>query len=734
MKNDSTRTIGLFGATSVGVGAIVGGGILALAGVAFATTGPGALLVFTLNGVIAVLTALSFAEMAAAYPESGGAYTFAKKVLTVQSAFAVGWVVWFASIVAGVLYALGFGAFAVIAVQQLWPGDPPAWLNAAWPVTALALLATAGYTWSLMRRSGGGGQWINVGKVLVFGVLIAAGLAALRQSSVSEIGGQLRPFFPNGLGGLVQAMGYTFIALQGFDLIAAVAGEIRDPGRTIPKAMLASLGIALLIYLPLLFVIMTVGMAPGQTIQAASAAQPEAIIAVAAQNYLGAFGYWLVIVAALLSMLSALQANLFAASRVALTMARDRTLPYRLDALHAERGTPVAAILVTAAIVALLVITLPDVAAAGAAASLIFLITFALAHAINVLMRQRSSGKQNGFRVPGFPAVPITGALACIGLALFQGLAVPAAGAIAGIWLIFGSLLFLSLFARRARVVDAAAEARDPELARLRGHSPLVLVPIANPANAKSMVFVANALTPPQIGRVLLLSVVQSADRQTDVTERLRNAQLVLRESLTASFSSGLAPEALTTIAQGPWPEIARVAQTHHCQSLLLGLSNFAEQETTQNLEALTNQVDCDVVVLRPPHTAWQVTEVKRVLVPVGGEGKHDALRARLLTSLWRASRPEITFLRILREETETAVVQRTKRSLHRYAQEEAPGAQVEIVLSNNVAQTVTTHAQEYGLVVLGLGRAEHGRRVFGQIPLQVARQTNCGLIIISRR
>lgn len=102
-----TRHIGLLGATGIGVGAIVGsaivgGGILALAGAVFATTGPSAINAFGLNGVIA-----------RRFHESGGTYTYAKKVLSIEVAFLVGWVVWFASILAGVLYALGFAAFAV---------------------------------------------------------------------------------------------------------------------------------------------------------------------------------------------------------------------------------------------------------------------------------------------------------------------------------------------------------------------------------------------------------------------------------------------------------------------------------------------------------------------------------------------------------------------------------------------------------------------------------------------
>ena len=118
----TSRSIGFFGALGIGVGAMVGGGILALAGVAFAVSGPSAILAFALNGLIAFITALSFAEMASANPQSGGTYTYAKKALSLQVAFGVGWIVWFASLVAAVLYALGFGAFSVFALQQI-PAD-----------------------------------------------------------------------------------------------------------------------------------------------------------------------------------------------------------------------------------------------------------------------------------------------------------------------------------------------------------------------------------------------------------------------------------------------------------------------------------------------------------------------------------------------------------------------------------------------------------------------------------
>ena len=143
------RRIGLWGATGVGVGAIVGGGILALAGAAFAATGPSAMVAFALNGVIALLTALSFAEVASKFPQSGGTYTFARKVLSVEAAFCVGGIVWFASIGAAVLYALGFGRFASAAIAQIWDGSgdaSPAWLTSLWAARCLAVAAIVGYS------------------------------------------------------------------------------------------------------------------------------------------------------------------------------------------------------------------------------------------------------------------------------------------------------------------------------------------------------------------------------------------------------------------------------------------------------------------------------------------------------------------------------------------------------------------------------------------------------------
>jgi amino acid transporter len=730
------RHLDLWAATGVGVGAIVGGGILVLAGAALSATGPSAILAFVFNGVIAVMTALSFAEMASMFPESGGAYTFAKKVLTVRAAFGVGWVLWFAYIVAGVLYALGFAEYAVLAAEHFWTDGAPEWLHKRSTTTTLAVLATAGYSLLAVRRSEGGGQLETIGKLVVFAILLAAGAWALGFAPSGTVSDGMTPFFENGTTGLLTAMGFTFIALQGFDLIATVGGEVKQPERNIPKAMLASLGIALAVYIPLLFIVSTVGTPPGESISEMSRQRPATVMADAAFNFAGSFGYWLVIVAAILSTLSALSANVLAASRIALRMADDRTLPRVLQQLHPTRGTPVMAIYATALSMAFLLLMVADVSAAGAAASLIFLISFALVHWTNLLARRRTRTKAP-FEVPWFPLVPVVGGFACTALAFYQIVHTPVAGGVVAVWFGLGAMLYYALFAGRAQTVDAFKEAYDPRLALLRGRSPLVLVPVANPASAATMVRLANAIAMPVVGRVLLLTVVKRPSdfkaAEVETTKALHDATEVVEQAMSTSLTAGHKPEALMTLAFDPWREIARIARSRECESLVMGFSSLEGHEDVKHLEQLLNDVECDVVVLRAPQQ-WSLSEETKVVVPVGGKGGHDELRARLLGSLGRAGLNNVRFIQIVEPELSDIAMAHRASELRIFAEEEARGTpECEVVEADDVVEALAAEAGPHDLIILGLLHERH-KRLFSKLALQVARKTEAATLMISRK
>lgn len=743
--------IGLLGATSIGVGAIVGGGILALSGTAFALTGAGALIAFALNGLIAVITALSFAELATAFPRSGGPYVFARRVVSVDAAFGVGWVVWFASIVASALYARGFAAFAVEVLRHV---IDPALLG---PVveTGLAVATTVVCGLLLIRASGSGGNAVNIGKVVVFGILILGGLWAWIDHPPTTA--RFSPLLPAGPLGLLQAMGATFIALQGFDLIAAVAGEIEAPRKTLPRAMLLALGIALLVYLPLLMVVLATGVSDdGPGIQALAAANPDTIIARAAERMLGRAGYWLVLAAGLLSMASALLANVFAAARIAQEMGNDRALPVALRRVHASRGTPSIAVLATVGIAAVTLFAIPDVAAAGAASSLIFLIAFALAHVLCVVTRARKPDHQ-GFRVPAWPWLPLIGAAACGGLGIYQAMAVPAAGAVTTVWLAIGVGAYLLSFGRRARVFDAAAEHADPDLLELRGRSPLVLVPVANPQNASTLARVATNVAPPRVGRILLFNVIRPPRLDESMSghemERaLDDATRTMRDSLAATMRAGLQCEGLTTVGPDPWRAIRRAAVTHRCTTVLMGLSDLASDEAVARIETLATALDANLVLLRAP-PGWTPRSVRRLLVPIGGKGVHNALRARLLAGLHRdtGGRLQITYLLVAPPTMSPARCAQRVRVHEELVRDEAREVPrlVRLVQSDDVVAAIVAEAEAHDLLLMGLTQmaSTHlgatqmgstpnapGKRVIGRIARATVQATACPVMLVSAR
>ncbi|MDE2795881.1 MAG: amino acid permease [Gemmatimonadota bacterium] len=736
---ESRRHLGLLGATGIGVGAIVGGGFLALAGIGFQTTGPSTILAFALNGGIALLTVFSFAELAARFPRSGGTYAYARRVLTVEAAFAVGWVVWFASAVAAVLYAMGFAVFFVPFLEQvlrLAGNEPPAWLGDRLALVGYALCAVAFYAWRLTRFAVGGRQWETMGKVVVLVVLILAGFFAIFTDAPApgDLAARFRPFFTDGFTGLLQAMGYTFIALQGFDLITAVAGEVRDAERNVPKAMFLSLGTALVIFLPLLFLIVAVGV-PGRPVAEVAAENPEILVAVAARNFMGSAGYWLVVAAGLLSMLSALQVNLIASSRFAQAMATDRTLPQRYARLTSATGTPTAAVRLTAVVAAFLLVALPNVAAAGAASSLVFLGCFALTHTIAYLARRRA-GRPLGFHIPWFPAIPIAGGSACMLIGLYQAVAVPSAGVLAALWLGAGAILYALFLGPRARVVDASSEARDPQIIKTRGRRPLVLTPIANPASAPTMVAMAKALAPPDVGRVQLLSVVEWQDGPPggDLLRGIRDAQSVLGGALSTAVDVDLRPEALITLHKDPWSEIARVAEATRCEKLLLGVGELDDSLMTGPLARVIGAVDADVIILRAPPD-WQPTEAHSILVPSRGGRDQSPVRARLLGSLARTAPRDVAFLGVLSPSMAGGAHRRALKDLERLAWDEVGDqAHAELAVSDDVVAQVARRAGECDLLILGFHRRRRRRAVFSNLMLEIARATTCPLVMISHR
>jgi APA family basic amino acid/polyamine antiporter len=248
------RHLGVFDATMIGVGAMIGAGIFVLTGMATGFAGPAAVIAFALNGIVTLFTALSYAELASAIPEAGGGYAYIKKVMPNAVAFASGWMLWFAYIVACSLYAKAFGSYFLEFFERQLPNATQSVIgllgHQALVAVLTLLIGVFFVTINIIgtHASGKAENYITVAKLVVLATFIFFGYRQVFVSPHIALK-NFSPLFPNGFTGILAAMGLTFIAFEGYDLIATVSEEVKDPRRTIPKAILYSLGITMVVYL-----------------------------------------------------------------------------------------------------------------------------------------------------------------------------------------------------------------------------------------------------------------------------------------------------------------------------------------------------------------------------------------------------------------------------------------------------------------------------------------------------
>jgi APA family basic amino acid/polyamine antiporter len=256
-----------------------------------------------------------------------------------------------------------------------------------------------------------------------------------------------------------------------------------------------------------------------------------------------------------------------------------------------------------------------------------------------------------------------------------------------------------------------------------------VLVPIANPSSAPMLVSIASALAPPEVGRVVLMNVVQDGG-PNEHGDPVASAQQVLGESLRAAIGAGYRPQALLSVAESPWTEIRRVAREQRCESLLLGRPRL-EEDRIRHLEDLMDDAPINVAFL-VAEAGWDLAQTRRILVPIGGRSGHFALRARVLGSLCRQAEREVTWLRVLRANAGEAEMRQAKRGLDsRMEDVRVRHGRVLVERDDDVNAVILRHAQEADLMILGL-HGQGGRRLFGTAVPQLVRAAPCATLIIS--
>jgi amino acid transporter len=410
-----SREMGVISATMIGVGAMIGAGIFVLTGIAAGEAGPALLLVFLLNGVVTAFTAMTYAELSSAIPEAGGGYLWVKHSLPGINGFLSGWMSWFAHAVAGSLYALGFGAYFGMLLETYnislfgFSGDH---LTRFLAVAIALVFIYINYMGA--SETGVIANIIGFMKIAILGVFILSGIYAMYNRP--EFFTNFHPFLPNGYGGVFMAMGLTFIAFEGYEVIAQTAEEVKDPKKNLPRAIFLSMIIVIPIYLLVAFVSIGAMQTDIPTWQFLGQHQELGLVEAARQFM--PFGTFLLLLGGVMSTMSALNATTFSSTRVSFAMGRDHNLPGIFKKVHPVKRTPYMALFITGALIIVMALGLPIEDVASASAVMFLLLFLQVNIAVIVIRKKFGSELEYGYKMPLFPLIPVLGHSVNLGLQL----------------------------------------------------------------------------------------------------------------------------------------------------------------------------------------------------------------------------------------------------------------------------------------------------------------------------
>ncbi len=440
------RTLGLLDVVMIGIAGMIGGAIFVLVGPAIGLAGSAVIIAFIINGIITLFTAMGYAELGSAMPEAGGGYLWVREGLPRPNAFISGWMAWFAHIVAGSLYAVGYGSFQFSLLEMSGIiGDQP--LLGIIPLDKLIAVASiAAFTYVNVKGASETSKLGIIVTVIQLGTifaLISAGFMTISNSPDwnSNI---LSNFAPIGIGGIVAAMGLTFIAFEGYEIIVQTGEEIKNPKKNIPRAIFISLTLVVLLYCLVAFV--SIGAIFPQNIGDIPAwkfigQNGDLGISKAAELFLP-YGFFIILIGGIVSSLAALNATTYSSARVAFAMGRHYNLPYQLSKIHHKFKTPYVATIISAILMAVVAYALP-LGQIALAAGVIFLLLFSQVNISVITIRKMYGDKLHyGFKTPFFPFVPIIGVFLNIGLAIYLLITEPFSWVISALWIAIGFAVY----------------------------------------------------------------------------------------------------------------------------------------------------------------------------------------------------------------------------------------------------------------------------------------------------
>ncbi|WP_221621707.1 amino acid permease [Halocatena pleomorpha] len=758
--------------TMIGVGAMIGAGVFALTGFAAGIAGPAITVAFILNGIVAGFIAISYAELGAAFPEAGGGYLWVKEALVDPNGFYAGWMSWFAHAVACSLYAVTFGVFLTeffVVFTDLGTSfvlfDVITRHIIEKTIAAIIVVAFAYINYRGAEETGSAEIVVVVIKLVILGLFILFGIMATFSTPTWPAKFVSRPSFaPEGIAGIIGAMGFTFIAFEGYEIIVQSGEEVINPGKNVPKAVFYSLFIVVPVYVLVAFALIGGLKITPELLTVADIGRPPSEVAVwqalqelgelglirAAEQFLP-YGAALLIIAGLASTISALNATVYSSSRVSFAMGRDRVLPGTFNQIHPEKKTPHVAIFISMIIIVVMAVTLP-IESVAAAADIMFILLFLQVNWTVIKMRSTHPDLPRTYTIPYMPWPPVIGIVLLLILLPFiiyeLGLAAIGIGSgneglvalsVTAIWMALGLVIYYGYSAEKEAekleeetpivVAERSPASRETE----------IVVPIANPESVESLLQTAIDLARDRDAEIHVISVV-TVPQQTPIDQGeqfIDDEREVIDQAISFVETSDADIPVKGTIRVGH--DVARAilntVEQYDSELLVMGWRGKQRRRRDfvlgSNIDTVVTNAPCDVLVKK----IGPVKDIESILLPTAG-GPHSTFAAEIAQSIARTTDAQIDIVRVLgptASEEDWADAKERLDATTADIDEEIPTEQ-QVLEGTNVADTIIDQSAEHDITIIGATREGLLEQfVFGAIPEEVGHRAENTVIMAKR-
>lgn len=727
-QEELKRSLGLFSITMIGVGAMIGAGIFVLTGIAAGAAGPALILVFLLNGIVTTFTALAYAELGSAIPEAGGGYLWVKDSLSKLQGFLSGWMSWFAHAVAGSLYAIGFGAYFGLVLAN-W--DVPLFgLEGDFLKKLLAALVAVLFIYINYKgasETGTAGNIVTVAKMLILGVFIASGIYVMFHTPGWTA--KFTPFLPVGFGGVLAAMGLTFIAFEGYEIIAQTGEEAVNPKKTIPRAILLSLIIVVPIYILIALVSIGALIAPeGQTTWQFLGIHKELGLVEAAKQFMP-FGTILLLIGGLMSTMSALNATTYSSTRVFFAMSRDHNLPHSFRKVSQKTKVPHIALLFSGLLIIFVAVALPieDIAAA---ADVMFLLLFLQVNIAVIVIRKKWGDKLDyGYKMPLFPYLPIIAIIINTLLTIYLFKYRPLSLYVTILWFIVGGIIYYA-YSKGKEHVEVEKEHREefPEEYHM-------VVAINNYENIKPLMKISAGLAKHRKSDVVVLNVIEVPKHEFVHSGKalLEERGQLVDKAEEEGKSLGVGVRKKISIGYDASKAIQEFLESAKTNILLLGWTGEIHETKIRRSvpHAVLHSSLCNVCIVKV-HRAFR--EIKSIAVPIGLGVEEHRYRLKMADEIARTYGAEITLISVIKKGDEAM---RAKiREIQKNASEicQSPIKRKLIKSHRSLVDVLITKSKNYDLMLIGPSREwVYGGVLLGTMQDKLANKAKCTVMLVKQ-